>query len=107
MMIEANSEILNYIQSYYEIHNKRPSVRTICDSLENVSKRKFYESFPEGIGRACELLGIPINQKQIDSTKKARKTKKDKPRISEDAERIREDKEILARARKWMALFKS
>jgi hypothetical protein len=96
MMIEANSEILNYIQSYYEIHKKRPSVKTICDSLENVSKRKFYESFPEGIGRACELLGIPIDQKQIDSTKKARKTKKDKPRISEDAERIREDKEILA-----------
>ena len=95
-MTEANEEVLNYIQSYYEGHGKRPSVKNIYENLENVSKRRFYESFPDGIGSACELLGIPIDQKKIDSTKKARKTKKDKPRISEDAERIREDKEILA-----------
>ena len=95
-MTEANEEVLNYIQSYYEGHGKRPSVKNIYENLENVSKRRFYESFPDGIGSACELLGIPIDQKQIDSTKKARKTKKDKPRISEDMERIKEDKEILA-----------
>ena len=96
MMTEVNNEILNYIQSYYEKHKKRPSVKTIYENLENVSKRRFYESFPDGIGSACKLLGIPIDQKQIESTKKARKTKKDKPRISEETERIRENKDILA-----------
>ena len=99
-MSEAREDTLNFIKSYHEKHGKSPSLRTITDSLENVSKRKFYEIFPDGVGDACRQAGVGADQKRIESTKKARKIREDKPPrpalTPGEAERAREDRELLA-----------
>lgn len=60
-------------------------MRRIYESLENVSKRKFYDVFPDGIGDACRQAGIDVPQERIKATTKARRTQKKKPSVSRAA----------------------
>jgi len=84
-MSETKRSILSFIKTYHETHGNAPSLRRIYESLENVSKRKFYDVFPDGIGDACRQAGIDIPQERIKATTKARRTQKKKPSVSRAA----------------------
>jgi len=77
-MSDAKRSILNFIKTYYEDYGEVPSIRAIYEGLEDVSKRRFYEIFPDGIGEACRQAGVGADMSRIESTKKARKTRRSK-----------------------------
>ena len=60
--------IIEYFKKYYKKHKKAPSTRQI---FKDVSKAKFYQTFPNGLAEACKLAEIPVPEASIKRMKKA------------------------------------
>ena len=54
-MSGVREAVLSYIKAYYDKMGKAPSVNRICEEVEGLHRRKFYNLFRGGIGEACRL----------------------------------------------------
>ena len=74
--------IIEYFKKYYKKHKKAPSTRQL---FKDVSKAKFYQTFPNGLAEACELAEIPVPEASINRIKKALQAS-EKKRVKEASE---------------------
>jgi hypothetical protein len=69
-------EIIKFMRSSYDENARVPSVRDITDHFKNrLSITGFYKLFPDGLGEACQVAGIPIPAGRLEETSKAQATK--------------------------------
>lgn len=83
---ELKKACLDFIKRYYSEKGEAPPVKVMCEEVEGLSRRKFYEFYEGGAAEACKLAGIPVDQKRVNSTKRARESRKKKGSEAGDVE---------------------
>jgi hypothetical protein len=58
-------EIARYIRNKYRHDGTVPSIRVILQAHSAVSRKRFYQFFPEGLREACQLSGVPAPTRRI------------------------------------------
>lgn len=72
---DLKEDIISYIKDYSQAHGKPPTISSICSNVQGVNRSNFYQLF-SGIGEACDIAGIDIPVKRIESTSKAIRSRK-------------------------------
>lgn len=72
---DIKEAVLDFIKTTHNAQGSIPSVRSICDEVEGMSRRRFYEVFEEGLSEACRLAGVPEPKARIAATKRALEAK--------------------------------
>lgn len=68
---ELKREILRFIKDFYLQNGEPPSVRSILESFEGLSRKRFYQIFPDGVSEAHRLAGVPVSKERLEQTAKA------------------------------------
>ena len=68
---DIQEAVLDFIKATYDSQGSIPSVRSTCDEVEGMSRRRFYEVFEGGLSEACRLAGVPEPKERIAATKRA------------------------------------
>lgn len=72
--MSSADKIISFIRGHYAKTGKPPSVTVICENV-NLTKREFYESFPD-VAEALKAAGVPVAEENIEATRKANQARR-------------------------------